>query len=102
MGIRTYLAMRLAGVGSSLGVIVMTSTITLGNAQAQNAATTASHVSLSGIQSVIIPTRDWIQRRMRTVQLRSQHKQLPTTNPEAPDPDIARPSQFGRQVGTDE
>jgi hypothetical protein len=86
MGIRANLATRLPGIGCLLGVIVMASAVTIETAQAQNAATTASHVSLSGIQSVITHTRDWIQRRMRTVQLRSQHKQLPTTNPDAPNP----------------
>jgi phosphoribosylcarboxyaminoimidazole (NCAIR) mutase len=85
MDIRTYLATRLAGVGSLLGVIVMTSAITIGAAQAQNAATTASRTSLSGTQSVITHIRDRIQRRMQTVRLRSQHHRLRGTKPDAPD-----------------
>jgi hypothetical protein len=86
MNIRTYLATRLAGVGSTLVVLVMTSAITIETAQAQNAATTASHVSLSGIQSVITHTRDALQRRMRAVQLWSQRRQLRATKLDAPDP----------------
>jgi hypothetical protein len=86
MNIRTYLPTRLAGVGSTLVVLVMTSAITIGTAQAQNAATTASHISLSGIQSVITHTRDALQRRMRAVQLWSQRRQLRATMPDALDP----------------
>jgi hypothetical protein len=86
MNIRTYLPTRLVGVGSALVVLVMTSAITIGTAQAQNAATTSSHVSLSGIQSVITHTRDALQRRMRAVQLWSQRRQLRATMPDAPDP----------------
>lgn len=86
MNIRTYLPTRLAGVGSTLVVLVMTLAITIGTAKAENAATTASHVSLSGIQSVITHTRDALQRRMRAAQLWSQRRQLPSTMPDAPDP----------------
>jgi hypothetical protein len=86
MNIRTYLATRLAGVGSTLVALVMTSAITIGVAQAQNPATTANHASLSGIQSVITHTRDALQRRMRAVQLWSQRRQFPVTKPDAADP----------------
>jgi hypothetical protein len=82
MDIRTYLATRLARVGSTLGVLVMASAVTIGTAQAQNAATTASRASLSGSQSVISHARDVLQRRMRAVQLRSQRQQPPAMNPE--------------------
>jgi hypothetical protein len=82
MNIRIYLATRFAGVASTLVVLVMTSAVTIGAARAQNAATTASHVSLSGIQSVITHTRDALQRRMRTVQLWSQRRQLFATRPD--------------------
>jgi hypothetical protein len=82
MGFRTCLATRLAGVGSTLGILVMATVVTIGTAQAQNAVTTSSHASLSGIQSVITHTRDWIQRRIRAAQLRSQHRQLSATNPD--------------------
>ena len=85
MDIRTYLATRLAGVGSLLGMLVMASVVTIGTAQAQNPATTASRASLSGIQSVITHTRDRIQRRMQAVRLWSQHHQLRATKPDAPD-----------------
>ena len=86
MNIRTYVATRLAGVGSMLVVIVMASVVTLAIAQAQNAATTASHASQSGIQSIITHARDAVQRRMRAVQLWSQkHHQLRATKPDAPD-----------------
>jgi hypothetical protein len=86
MNIRTYLATRLAAAGSTLVVLVMTSAITIGTAEAQNAATTANRASLSGIQSVITHTRDALQRRMRAVQLWSHRHQLPATKPDAPDP----------------
>ena len=86
MNIRIYLATRFAGVAGTLVVLVMTSAVTIGAARAQNAATTASHVSLSGIQSVITHTRDTLQRRMRAVQLWSQRRQLRAMRPEAPDP----------------
>ena len=81
MDLSTYLATRLAGGGSLLGAIVITSAVTIGTAQAQNAATTASRASLSGIQSVITHTRDRIQRRMQAVRLWSQHHQLRATKP---------------------
>jgi hypothetical protein len=86
MDIRNYFTTRLAGVGSTLGVLVMASVVMIGTAQAQNAATTSNHASVSGIQSVITHTRDSVQRRMRAVQLRSQHQPLLATNPDAPDP----------------
>jgi hypothetical protein len=84
--IKAYLATRLAGVCSKLRVLVLASLVTIGTAQAQNAATTASRASLSGIQSVITHTRDAVQRRMRPLQLWSQHRQLRATKPDAPDP----------------
>ena len=86
MDIRTYLATRLTGVGSLLEVIVMTSAITIGTAQAQNAATTASRASQWGIQSVITHTRDAVQRRMQAVRRWSQHRQLRATKQDTPDP----------------
>jgi hypothetical protein len=82
----TNLATRPAGVGTLLGVIVMTSAIAIGTSQAQNAATTSSHVSLSGIQSVITHTRDAVQRRIEAVHLWSQRRQLRATKPDALDP----------------
>ncbi len=86
MDIRNYLATRLAGVRRMLGLLVVASVVMIGTARAQNAATTSNHASVSGIQSVITQTRDLVQRRMRAVQLRSQHQPLPATNPDAPDP----------------
>ena len=82
MDIRTYLATRLAGVGSTLGVLVIVSSVTVGTALAQNAATAPSRASQSGIQSVITQTRDSLQRRIRKVHLWSQHQQLRTTKPD--------------------
>jgi hypothetical protein len=79
MKITAYLAARLAGVCSTLGVLVIASLVTMGTAQAQNAATTASSASLRGVQSVITHTRDSVQRRMRAVQLWSQHRHLRAT-----------------------
>jgi len=77
VNIRTYLTTRLPGVASTLGVFVMASGVTIGTAQAQNAATTPSRASLSGIQSVIIHARDSVQRRVQAAWLRSQqHQQL--------------------------
>ena len=58
MDIRTYLAKRLASVGSKLGLLVVASVVMIGTAQAQNAATTSNHASVSGIQSVITQTRE--------------------------------------------
>jgi hypothetical protein len=75
MDIRTYLATRIAGV-TRLGILVTVLAITIGTAQAQNAATTPSRASLSGIQSVITHTRDLVQRRVQAARLRSQHQQL--------------------------
>jgi hypothetical protein len=86
MDVRTHLATNLAGVRSTLGVLVIASVVMIGTAQAQNAATTASRSSLWGIQSVNTQTRDSVQRRMRAVQLGSQRRQVPATNPDAPDP----------------
>jgi hypothetical protein len=86
MRIRTCLAMRRASVGSLLRMTVMASAVAIGPAQAQNAATTASQGSLSGIQSVITHVRDSVQRRMRAVQLRLHHHQVSPTNPDAADP----------------
>ena len=86
MDIRNYLATRLAGVRSMLGLLVIASVVMIGTAQAQNAVTTSNHASVSGIQSVITQTRDSVQRRMRAVQPRSQHQPLAATNPNAPDP----------------
>jgi len=86
MDIRNYFTTRLTGIRSTVGVVVVASVVTIGTAQAQNAVATSNHASLSGIQSVVTHTRDWVQRRMRAVQLRSQHQPLPATNPDAPDP----------------
>jgi hypothetical protein len=80
MDISVYLATRLAGIGSMLGVFVMASAVTIGAAQAQNGATTASRTSLWGIHSVITQTRDSVQRRMRAAHLWSQRRHR-ATNP---------------------
>lgn len=85
MDFRTYLATRLVGVGSILGVLVMASVVTFGAVRAQNAATTASRASLSGVQSVITQTRDSVQRRTRAVKLWAQRHQPRATKPDAPD-----------------
>lgn len=81
MGICTYLAARLTGVGRMLGMLVIVSAVAIGTAQAQNAATASSRASQSGIQSEITNTRDAVQRRIRAARLRSQHQQLPATKP---------------------
>jgi hypothetical protein len=81
MDIRTYRATRLASFGSTLGVLLMASAVTIGTVRAQNAATAPSRASLSGIQSVITHARDSLEHRMRAVQLRSQHQQLRATKP---------------------
>ena len=73
---------RLAGVGSTLGVLVIASAVMVGTALAQNAAATPSRASLSAIQSVITHTRDSLQHRMRAVQLWSQHQQLRARKPD--------------------
>jgi hypothetical protein len=86
MDIGNYVATRNVDVRSMLGLLVIASVVMIGTAQAQNAATTSNHASVSGVQSVITQTRDSVQRRMRAVQLRSQHQPLPATNPDAPDP----------------
>jgi hypothetical protein len=88
MNVRTCLARRPTGGGSIIRpAILMTALImTIGPAQAQNATTTSSHTSLSGIQSVITQARDSLQRQARAVKLRLQHKQPPATNPDVPDP----------------
>jgi len=81
MKIRAYLAARLAGVCSTLGVLAIASLVTMGTAQAQNAATTTSRTSLWGIHSVITQTRDSVQRRMRAAHLWSQRRHR-ATNPD--------------------
>ena len=86
MEVRTHLAARLAGVGSTLGMLVLASALTIGTAQAQNAVTAPSRASQSGIQSEITHTRDSVQRRIRAMQLQSQHQQPPTTKPATVDP----------------
>ncbi len=86
MDIRTNLTTRLPCVASTLGVLVMASGVTIGTAQAQNAATAPSRASQSGIQSEITHTRDSEQRRIRAMQQQSQDKHLPTTKPAPADP----------------
>jgi hypothetical protein len=83
MDIRIHLAKRLTGISSMLAVIMMAMAVTIGTGQAQSAATTSSHASLSGIQSVITQARDSLQRRMRAAQQRFQRKQPAATNPDA-------------------
>jgi hypothetical protein len=51
--------------------------VTVGTAQAQNPATTASHSSLSGIQSAINHTRDAVQRRLWANRQQSQQQPAP-------------------------
>jgi hypothetical protein len=78
MDIRTNFMTHLAGVG--MGILVLAWVVMIGAAQAQNAVTTSSQASLSGIQSVIIHARDAVQRRMRAVRLRSQPQQPPVAD----------------------
>jgi hypothetical protein len=82
MGISTHFAARLTGVGRMLGMLVIVSAVTIGTAQAQNAATAPSRASQSGIQSAITNTRDSLQRRIRAARLWSQQQQLRATKPD--------------------
>jgi hypothetical protein len=77
MDIKAYFVTRVAGLGNTLGMIIIASLVVMGTAQAQNAATTSSHASMSGIQSVIIHARDSVQRRLRTFRPRPQQQQSP-------------------------
>jgi hypothetical protein len=83
MNITPFFVTRLTGIGSTVGMLIMASIVIIGTAQAENAAATSSHASLSGIQSVITHARDAVQRRMRAVQMWSQRRQVPATNPDA-------------------
>jgi hypothetical protein len=82
MDISSYLMKSLAGVGRTLAVVIMALVVMIGTAQAQNAATTSSHASMSGVQSVITHARDSLQRNAQAVQLRWQRRHRSTTGPD--------------------
>jgi hypothetical protein len=79
LDIRTYFVTHFARVGDMLGMLVLATVVTIGTAQAKNAAAISSHASLSGIQAAIVHARDSEQRRLRALRLRSL--QPPAANP---------------------
>jgi hypothetical protein len=80
MAIRNSFVTHVAGVGRTFGMLALASVVMIGAAQAQNPATISSQASLSGIQSAIVHARDSVQRRLRSIRLRSQQPRA--TNPD--------------------
>ena len=89
MDFSAYFPVRPAGFGNLLRMLVVASVVLVpsGAAQAGNAAASSSHGSMSGIQSVIVTTRDALQRRWRAIRHRPQPQQSMPQQPSVGKPD---------------
>ena len=89
MDVSAYFPVHPAGFGNLLRMLFVASVVLVlsGAAQAGNAAATSSHGSLSGIQSMMVQTRDALQRRWRAIRHRQQPQQPMPQQPSVNKPD---------------